>query len=244
MEAVDAELLILLQRYRRHNHATLVEVAIKQHNVKLLDYLLKKENVLEQSLMWVAVKGRAHNVVKYLFRQGLKIDVPGEFYLVTAAKTAQVGVVRSLVELGANVNTKDEEGCCPLSRCLRGVPQAKIFTMANLLLDNGADVNSVDNLGHTPLIHCVERRFCTGMSEVLKMLFRRGADERAKDCNGLSVERILLGRGWPSKETLPFPILKSVQFWRDKTIGGLEKIPHLLQCSSPQPLSGRLSRGR
>lgn len=172
-------------------------------------------------------------MVKHLFRLGLKVNVDGEFYLGTAAKEASLKVVKSLVELGANVNTKDEQGWSPLARCLCGVPQSKVFSMAKTLLDHGADVNSVNNDGHTPLIICVKRRFSPGLGEVLKMLFRRGADERVKGSDGLSVKRILLGRDWTSEETLfvdgcripnpggafyrqAAPILNRVQIWRQK----------------------------
>ena len=205
------------------------------HDVKFLDYLLKNENVLEQRHMAMAVKARAPGVIfKYLTRKGLKIDVPGEFYLATAARAAQVHVVVALVRLGANVNAKDENGRSALALCVLSVSQAKVLAVANFLLDNGADVNSVDNFGHTPLIECAKRRHCPGLDEVLKALFRRGADERAKDSNGLSIKRILLGRDcWGySKETrirdgivVPnlggriykqaAPILNRVHIWRD-----------------------------
>lgn len=219
-EQPDQKILQLLHLYRRVNHATQVEHAIRGHNVKFLHYLLKKENVLEQRHMSMAVKARAFRVIKYLFRRGFKIDLPGEFYLATSAG-ASIGlqVVRTLVELGANVNTKDDRGCSPLSRCLRGVVPVNIFTMMNLLLDNGADVNSVDNVGHTPVIHCVKTRHHPDLVEVLKTLFRRGADERVKDSDGLSIERILFQRhrfGYCRSYPEVVLILNRVHIWRNK----------------------------
>jgi ankyrin repeat protein len=219
----------LLRLYKGVNHATLVEVAIKLRRVKFLDYLLKKENVLEQRHMLMAVNANAPRVIKYLIRKGLKM---WDSYLVRA----RVEVAKTLVRLGADVNVKDEEGWSPLARSIQRVAQPKVVAAVIFLLDNGADVNSTDNLGHTPLIVCVKKRGFSEMDDLLKVLFRRGADERAKDSNGLSIKRILLARGcWGcSKETRVLrdgtvvpnlggriykkaaPILNRVQIWRDK----------------------------
>lgn len=210
----------LLRLYEGLNHATQVEIAIKQHHVKFLDYLLKRENVLEQRHMWMAVVARTPRVIKYLFGKGLKI---WGSYLVAAAQKAQVEVVKTLVGLGADVNTKDDEGFSPLARCLETVVQPKVLAVVKFLLDNGADVNSIDNLGHTPLIVCVKKRCCSEMYDVVKVLLRRGADERATDSNGLSIKQILFDRDWIWKKTLggPYyrqvaPVLKRVNIWRDK----------------------------
>lgn len=103
-----------------------------------------------------------------------------------------VGVVRALLEAGADASIPTEDGTTPLmvaaglgsrTRDLRNdeagpapVPQAII----RLLLDAGADVNAVNEAGFTPLHGAAFR----GSKEVIQMLVDKGARLNVRDWRG------------------------------------------------------------
>jgi ankyrin repeat protein len=67
--------------------------------------------------------------------------------LIRAIRSNSTGDVTSLIERGANVNAKDEEGATPLM-IAAGMGRVE---MVKLLLSKGADVNARDNSGVTAL---------------------------------------------------------------------------------------------
>ena len=83
-------------------------------------------------------------------------------------------VATYLIDNGANVNAKNDEGIAPLH--LAAWPR-----MVELLVSRGADVDVLDETGRTPLIvHAEEAEHC----DVMMALLRRGADADAADDDG------------------------------------------------------------
>ena len=81
-----------------------------------------------------------------------------------------------LIEGGAEVNAKNEDGATPLhSAALRNAP-----ILAQLLIEHGADVNMKSKSGATPLHSTV---FMNSL-ETAKLLIERGAEVNAKDNDG------------------------------------------------------------
>ena len=93
--------------------------------------------------------------------------------------------VNILLDRGANVAAKDDEGRTPL----HGAAQSGSVELVRLLLEHGADLNARSNDGSTPLHLFAENgsgafRSPSDSYEVVHVLLERGANVAAKDDNG------------------------------------------------------------
>jgi ankyrin repeat protein len=86
-----------------------------------------------------------------------------------AAASAQIDVTRALLERGADVNARQQEGFTPLHEA---AASGKI-DFARLFLDHGADVNARTDSGKTALTIAVEAR----QEAMVKFLRERGASQ-------------------------------------------------------------------
>ena len=85
---------------------------------------------------------------------------------------------KTLIDLGFDVNTRDDYGNTPLSfAAAYGSPDA-----IDVLLDAGSDIESADEFGDTPLHKAViENRY-----ENAVLLIKRGADVNSRDTEGMT----------------------------------------------------------
>lgn len=106
---------------------------------------------------------------------------------------ARADIVQLLLERGADVNAKNDNGTTPLLLATPIQSWAKFraqkygedlaaaadlfFVIVQLLLEHGADVNAYDNDGTTPL-HVVD------FVGIAQLLLERGADVNAEDNDG------------------------------------------------------------
>ena len=87
-------------------------------------------------------------------------------------------IIDVLVECGANVNARNNNGESPLHKAA-----VKSTEVTDILLKHGASVDARDNDGMTPIHHVAQRsRF--GQKSLLAHLARKGADVNARDLNG------------------------------------------------------------
>ncbi len=121
--------------------------------------------------------------------------------LLDAAAAGQTEFVKSLLDSGANIESKNKVGATPL-----------IFASVNghndivkLLLDRGANVNAKTTTGITPLIAAAS----AGDADVVKLLLEKGADVTAKDQQG----RTALNMAEATGDAEVYALLRSV----DKT---------------------------
>lgn len=92
-----------------------------------------------------------------------------------ATRAAMVVV---LLERGAQVNGKDEDGWTPLLwSAWSGMPK-----VVETLLNKGADVNAADRQGNTALIIAARR----GLDGIVEALLAKGADKRMANRTGLT----------------------------------------------------------
>lgn len=126
--------------------------------------------------------------------------------LTNAINKGELIQARALIERGADVNAKDEDGNSPLLCLLRQSVMAvaelnknkgnvnwkyygKVHDyisntpdMVQLLVENGADVNAMDNSGVTPLFWAAG----AGMIDTVKFLIEKGADVNARAEGGVT----------------------------------------------------------
>jgi len=104
-----------------------------------------------------------------------------------------------LLDLGADVNAKDNKGKTPLHHAVAGVRMSfdRASQILPLLIDHGADVNARDNEGKTPLHHLVrdlrpdqdidiDDIDVNSYVAIMLLLITLGADVHAKDNLGLT----------------------------------------------------------
>ena len=103
-------------------------------------------------------------------------DLFGLPLLRTTTEAGQVEVVKLLLEYGADVNDRGEDGNTPLHRAtkLHKATKQCYLEIVKLLLEYGADVNARNKDGNTPL------RFAFGEPVMMKLLLAHGADVNAK----------------------------------------------------------------
>ncbi|RZC81293.1 hypothetical protein C5167_043853 [Papaver somniferum] len=95
-----------------------------------------------------------------------------------AATLGDVHGLRSCIEKGAIINSRDQNGWTALHRAsFKGQMES-----VKLLISNGAQVDLVDDAGYTPL-HCATE---AGHSEVASYLIKKGALANMKSLEGVS----------------------------------------------------------
>ena len=114
-------------------------------------------------------------VVQVLLDSGADLDrevnrYPGATRLHWASKVGLLGMVRSLLEAGADVNSQDDKGETPLHWAARGGNDCS--AVAELLLASGAEVDKESNILTFPLSIAAEY----GNTKVCSVLLRAGAD--------------------------------------------------------------------
>ena len=121
----------------------------------------------------------------------------GNTPLHSAAYFGDVELVQVLLNLEADVNSRNDRGSSPLNyicdftRDVPNFPQS-LANVARFLLDGGADVNARDNNGWTPLHTATNRR----QIETICVLLEYGADVGAEDEDGITSLSLAKERGY------------------------------------------------
>jgi len=101
----------------------------------------------------------------------------GSFIPMTwASRFGNIEAIRVLVEHGATVNARFEQGLTPLSCACLG---NHVATARVLLEEYHADVNLADQYGNTPLAVASEKKY----EELVQLLLHHGANVHARDLN-------------------------------------------------------------
>ena len=102
--------------------------------------------------------------------------------------------VQTLLDEGAEVNTKDAEG----NPILREAVWREHTEIVRLLVESGADVNARDVEGNPILREAVWR----GHTEIVRLLVESGADVNARDAEGNSILHEAIWRGHADIEAI------------------------------------------
>lgn len=106
-----------------------------------------------------------------------------------AAFRGSLEEIKSLIEIGEDINSIDEHGHTPLHLVINHVPWSKGKSITKFLIENGADVNATDQNGVSPLQmalnHGVISELMASLDkdnlEVIQMLIEAGANVNHKD---------------------------------------------------------------
>jgi ankyrin repeat protein len=130
---------------------------------------------------------RYFEVVRYLPEHGAEVDVQANTINSTPLHSASwfgsVKVAQLLLEHGAKVNARNEEGCTPLLSSLIRLDDTFpdfYFDTIRLLLEHGADVEALDNDHSTPL-HVASKY---GSLKAAKLLLEHGAGVHLQNNEG------------------------------------------------------------
>lgn len=152
-------------------------------HIVMSDMKLRKGESLEQ------LKRKKKRLIAFLVSCGFDTDTPsqikdknGEVIEITplqyACQTHKIDFINTLIELGANVNSKitNSNGCTALMYACK----QQLNEVASILLNNFADPDIPDNEGNTPLHEACSK----GDLEMMKLLIKRGADINKKNNKG------------------------------------------------------------
>ena len=103
-----------------------------------------------------------------------------------------IDIAKLLLDNGANINEKDNEGDSLLHLAVGMIsiscPEDKNLKMLNFLVENGAEINAQNNKGDTPLhlaIEAITER-CLNDTKMVELLLKLGASINIKNNNGIS----------------------------------------------------------
>jgi ankyrin repeat protein len=111
-------------------------------------------------------------MIKFLISKGADINKGPETPLHQAVSWWELDMAKLLLEAGADVNARDEQGNTPLQRAVDEGWRGGL-EVAELLVSKGADVSAKNRRGETPLSMAKAK----GRKELVEFLRKHGAKE-------------------------------------------------------------------
>lgn len=148
------------------NYAKTVEIAKFLVEEKGLD--VNKPNKTGETPLMSAASMGIIEVVQYLIQKGANVKILDKKRIGILHYTGNPGIIKLLVEAGADINNRNPEGKTPLFNVLMNATT----NTTKYLIEKGADVNAKDNIGMTPLHQAAVYFYL----EQAKVLIENGAD--------------------------------------------------------------------
>ena len=128
---------------------------VKQNNIPVTELLLKNgaaPNIRDELGRTPIFYVRNEAMLKLLLEHGAHANVaptlPDDDPLLLSIPEE---LILAVVEAGADINLRNEDGRSVLYLCLKKIVADETFTRINILIEQGADPNLPDNTGDTPL---------------------------------------------------------------------------------------------
>jgi ankyrin repeat protein len=146
------------------------------------------------------------------------VDVTGQTAFLRASVSADLTVMRLLLEKGADPNIATFAGTTPLMAAAgvnwvggQTYSEGKQFLEAvELCLEKGADVNAVNSMGITAVIGAANR----GSNDILELLVKKGASLDVKDKQGRTplvwAEGVFLATNPPEKKPSTMALIQKL----------------------------------
>jgi hypothetical protein len=143
--------------------------------------------------LWLATDFSLEEIVNVLLQQGVGFDLRcmrGETPLITAARLGKTGIVKLLLDHGANINLASIGGATYCTTALDYAAWSGNEAMAELLLKQGANINYKDESEETALVKATQ----AGQLALVRILLSSGADLRCENYDALSpIDAALVG---------------------------------------------------
>jgi ankyrin repeat protein/truncated hemoglobin YjbI len=121
--------------------------------------------------------------VSVLLDYGARLDDRGRYGLTAlhyAVRGGKLPLIELLLERGANVHARDDDGLTPLLHLAKTRAKADPVPVLERLVASGADVNARDEHQGTLLMHYARQ----GKTEAVRWLLAHGADRHARNKSG------------------------------------------------------------
>lgn len=194
--------LNLLQRTSSGSHSAATRMLLEKHtlDVNYISPAHSTRDMCGYSALSRAVSGEFSNVfrsnesrdatVQVLLEHGADVNCAEQNVspLLLAVERNDLGIVRTLLQAGADVERTFTGGCTTLESCIASALKSETkLPILQLLLHFGADPNRHCSSGTTPLIAAITSPDCGRMwtkHSVLKALLDHGADLSKADTEG------------------------------------------------------------
>lgn len=195
--------------------------AVSENDYGLADSLIwngidvNARSDLGWTALWFA---KTPEMLRYLAEKGIDVTVVDKMGQTVLAKIAMDDEapnpkLKTLVELGADINSRGANELTPLMEASRNVQDIEVLFFLFFL---GADINARDNWGRTTLMHAVnaspvrtimaEKRNNLKIEETLKALIMLGAIVNLRDNEGMTALSLAAAKGgnWRRLTTMQF----------------------------------------
>jgi ankyrin repeat protein len=194
---------------------------------------LNLKNGKGQTPIDVAYANKALKNAKMLSNAGARANP--ESKLIAGLKEGNWDDIRNALDEGANVNTRDEDGCTVLHHVCR----ENNLDWVKWLLDSGAKINVKDKEGNTALMYAtgansgmlMESMEIRSRGSLVRFLLEHGADRSIKDRDGnTAASKCELNLSFLKKIIDEFPIVPPIPKKNSSDSSGfLEKILNLFK---------------
>ncbi|KAJ5391976.1 hypothetical protein N7509_007466 [Penicillium cosmopolitanum] len=195
-----------------------------------------------------AVRDNNYSLVKLLLQRNAQIDLHAPEFdsaLISACRLGYLQMVDVLLEHGANVNQKEDDGVSALSVITSGElldnPQSVPITA--ILLEKGADPNTKSSRGLPVIFNLVQKGYPSRgkfAPYILKLLLAGGADPNSKTDDGTSLLQAIVKVGHFS---LAEPVIERGVDLNPKGDDGYTNLMHAIERGDRQLLRLFLDKG-
>jgi ankyrin repeat protein len=175
------------QQQQQHNNVLVKQLTLDGTNIKEIFTTLKKgadPNILinGRPLIFELAstlynrpddEGKASLIIQYIYGKGVDLNqvngYNGVTPLITATQRGNIGIVKTLVSMGADINKADYNGVTPLITAILDYYKSfddKYYKIIEILLNARANIGTEDKTSNTPLIYASLKKD-VGMVELL-----------------------------------------------------------------------------